>query len=84
MLRDDFKIGELMDECFISCLTGLLKPDQEAFEYVLGTLNCLPEEVVFFDDNPINTAAAKDYGIRAYQVEGKGGLRSKLSELGLL
>jgi putative hydrolase of the HAD superfamily len=84
MLRDDFKIGELMDECFISCLTGFLKPDREAFEFVLSTLNCLPEEVVFFDDNPINTTAAKEFGIQAYQVEGLGGLRSKLSELGLI
>jgi putative hydrolase of the HAD superfamily len=84
MLRDDFKIGELMDECFISCLTGLLKPDQDAFEFVLSALNCLPEQVVFFDDNPINTSAAEEYGLRAYQVDGLRGLRDTLSELNLL
>lgn len=84
MLRDDFNIGELMEECFISCLTGLLKPDKDAFDHVVNTLGCPAELVAFFDDNPINTRAANVYGIRAYHVEGLWGLRGKLLELGLI
>ena len=84
MLRDEFRIGELMDVCFISCLTGLLKPDREAFELVLSSLSCPPEQVVFFDDNPINTAAAEKIGLRAFQVEGLGGLKDNLSNIGVL
>jgi len=84
MLRDDLRISELMDECFISCFTGLLKPDREAYEFVLKTLNCSAEQVVFFDDNPINVKAATECGLRAYQVEGFAGLVGKLTQLGVL
>jgi len=84
MLRDDFQLGELMDECFISCLTGLLKPDREAFEFVLDELGCSAEQVVFFDDNSVNTNAAAQLGFRAFQVRGISGLEHSLNELGLL
>ena len=83
MLRDDFRIGELMDACFISCLTGLLKPDREAFEFVLNELGCSAEQVVFFDDNSVNTSAAAQLGFRAFQVHGIAGLEHSLNELGL-
>ena len=84
MLRDDFQIGELMDECFISCLTGLLKPDREAYEFVLNTMNCSANQVVFFDDNPVNVVGAVECGLHAYQVEGLPGLKVKLGQLGML
>lgn len=84
MLRDGFKIGEFMDECFISCLTGLLKPDREAFEFVLNTLNCLPEQIVFFDDNPVNISAAMELGFNAFQVNGIDGLEKIIKEMDLL
>ena len=84
MLRDDFRIGELMDECFISCLTGLLKPDREAFEFVLDEMGCSAEQVMFFDDNSVNVKAAVQLGFRAFQVHGIGGLEDSLNELGLL
>ena len=84
MLRDDLRISELMDECFISCFTGFLKPDREAYEFVLNTLNCSAEQVVFFDDNPINVRAATGCGLRAYQVGGFTGLVGKLTQLGVL
>jgi HAD superfamily hydrolase (TIGR01509 family) len=84
MLRDDFNIGELMDECFISCLTGLLKPDEEAFELVLYTLNCPPERIIYFDDNPVNTSAAVELGFNAFQVNGFDELEKIIIELDLL
>jgi len=84
MLRDRFKIGELMDECFISCQTGLLKPDEEAFEFVLNTLDCPPEQIMFFDDNPVNTSAAMQLGFKAFRVNGIVELKQIIIEQGLL
>lgn len=84
MLRDRFKIGELMDECFISCQTGLLKPDVEAFEFVLNTLDCPPEQIMFFDDNPVNTSAAMQLGFNAFQVNGIVEVEKIVIEEGLL
>jgi putative hydrolase of the HAD superfamily len=84
MLRDHFKIGELMDECFISCQTGLLKPDVEAFKFVLNTLDCPPEQIMFFDDNPVNTSAAMQLGFKAFRVNGIVELKQIILEQGLL
>jgi putative hydrolase of the HAD superfamily len=84
MLRDCFQIGDLMDECFISCQTGLLKPDEEAFEFVLKTLDCPAEQIFFFDDNPVNTGAAVQLGFNAFQVHGIDGLKKIIIEQGLL
>jgi len=84
VIRDEMKIGALLDECFISYQTGLLKPDPEAFDHVLQVLGCSPGQVVFFDDNPVNIKAALEYGLRAYHVNGIAGLKQIITDLDLL
>lgn len=69
-IRDDFGIGNLLHEHFVSHKMGVLKPDKEAFLYALKKLNCPPEAIVFFDDNQMNIRAAREVGINAFRVEG--------------
>jgi len=58
------------DHHFASHLTGKIKPDEEAFQHVLATLECEGSETLFLDDSQLNVTAAKKVGMIAYQVEG--------------
>jgi len=58
------------DHHFASHLTGKIKPDEEAFQHVLATLDCEGSETLFLDDSQLNVAAATRVGMVAYQVEG--------------
>ncbi len=42
-----------------------IKPNEEAFLIHLRKINFKPEEVVFIDDNPINTDAARRVGLES-------------------
>jgi FMN phosphatase YigB (HAD superfamily) len=46
-------------------------------------LGCAPEEIVFFDDIPINVEGARDSGITAYLWEGVESARGILKTLGV-
>jgi putative hydrolase of the HAD superfamily len=52
-----------------SCQLRAIKPEPAAFLAALDALQAKPEEVLFFDDRPINVKAAKELGIRAYLFE---------------
>ena len=81
-------IGGLLEECieniFLSCDTGLLKPDAPAFEDVVVKLGCEPGEVLFFDDNPLNTRAAGQFGYKSVLIREFSDLRSALNDYGIL
>ena len=84
--RDDIagQIGELFDHAFLSFKTGLVKPDREAFEMVTKRYNCRQDEILFFDDNPLNVSAAANYGIQAVLVVGIAAARQALRKRGVL
>ena len=71
------------DHHFASHLTGKIKPDPEAFEHVLTTLNCQPAETVFVDDSGLNVEAAQRVGIRAFQVNGPAEAERALCDAGI-
>lgn len=53
------------DHLFLSYETGLVKPDQEAFQHVIDSLGIAPSEILFFDDSPLNVSAASSLDISA-------------------
>ena len=63
---------------------GLYKPDPQMYLIALDRLGVSPDSVMFFDDVPANVAAASALGIRAFQVEGVEGVRSRLIQEHLL
>jgi HAD superfamily hydrolase (TIGR01509 family) len=69
---------------FASFEIGYVKPDREAFAYVIGKLGRRPSEICFFDDNQTNVDAANEMGIRSYMTRGLGELRDRLLGLGVL
>ena len=80
----EMKLGPAIDHHFVSHLMGRIKPDPDAFEHVVESLGCRPEEMVFFDDNGLNIEAARALGIRALQVRGLDETRRALIELGVI
>lgn len=58
------------DRTFLSFETGLLKPDHEAFLQVIAAYEMPAHAFVFFDDNPLNVAAAVETGMQAVLCKG--------------
>jgi glucose-1-phosphatase len=81
---DDLGLGAAFDHHFVSHLTGRIKPDVEAFQEVVDSLSCRPEQVLFLDDNILNVEAAKRFGMQAIRVQGLGETRTALIERGII
>jgi HAD superfamily hydrolase (TIGR01509 family) len=80
----EMNLGASFDHHFVSHLTGRIKPDREAFEHVLESLECKPDQVLFFDDNALNIDAARALGIHAVRVQGLEQTQRALIELDIL
>jgi putative hydrolase of the HAD superfamily len=81
---DDMKLGAAFDRHFVSHLTGRIKPDSDAFGHVVETLACLPDQVLFLDDNLLNVEAAQRFGMHAIRVRGAAETRGVLMDLGII
>jgi putative hydrolase of the HAD superfamily len=77
-------ILDAFDFRFLSFELGLVKPDAELFEEVSVRLPAGPEQVLFLDDNLVNTEAARSSGFSSAQVRGVGQARQALVNLGVL
>ncbi len=56
---------DLFAAAFVSSELGLRKPESEAYAAVCERMGVAPEEVIFFDDSPVNIAGAREFGIQA-------------------
>lgn len=72
------------DDLFLSFEIGLVKPDRALFDRVATQLATEPSRILFFDDNVINTDAARQAGYRAHRVAGPAEARSVLIDSGVL
>ena len=83
-LEGEFGIPSLFERVFTSYELGLRKPDPAIYIHTLSALDVQPENVLFFDDNPLNIEAARDLGMEAHRVDRPEGVRACLQQLGLL
>lgn len=77
----EMQLGPAIDHHFVSHLMGRIKPDPDAFEHVLASLGCRPDEVLFLDDNGLNIEAARRLGFHVRQVRGLEETRQALVDL---
>jgi len=77
-------LADMFDYRFLSFQIGLLKPDGEIFEHVVGQVGLEPESLLFLDDNLINVEAARQSGLRADRVRGIDEARASLVAHGIL
>src|SRR5215216_3070101 len=81
---NDLGVTGLFEVAISSHQVGLYKPDPQMYLTALDRLGVSPDRVMFFDDVPVNVTAAAALGIRAFQVEGVEGVRSRLIQEHLL
>lgn len=81
---DEMRLADAFDHHFASHELGALKPDVEVFERVASELGCVPERILFLDDNALNIEGARAAGLHAHRVLGTSGARALLEELGLV
>lgn len=72
---------EPMQRVFFSFEVGMRKPHKEIFEYVLKTMNFLPEETLFIEDTIIHIEGAKKLGIRTLHLTQPLTLEKQLTEI---
>lgn len=83
-IRDEYGLDGLLDAYYLSHEMGMLKPDVEAFEYVIGDLDVPSERIAFFDDLEHNVNSARQVGLSAFQTKGLAELEKELERLGVL
>jgi HAD superfamily hydrolase (TIGR01509 family) len=83
-VTEDMGLGGAIETHFVSHLTGRIKPDTEAFEHAVESLGCLPEQVLFIDDNSLNIEAARQFGMHAVRARGNLETRRALGEFGVI
>ena len=81
--RSEFGIGELFDTQFMSHEMGLVKPDREAFDYVVDALGSPAGRILFLDDNQINVDGARAAGLQSELTRGTREARAILAQKGL-
>ena len=81
---NDLGVTGLFELAISSHQVGLYKPNPQIFLLALDRLGVSPDRVMFFDDVPANVSAASALGIRAFQVDGVEGVRSRLIQERLL
>lgn len=64
------RLSRYLSWTFVSCRTGLRKPDPEAYRSALQVLGCEPRACLFVDDRADNCEAARDAGMTAIRFEG--------------
>jgi putative hydrolase of the HAD superfamily len=78
------RLSPHLDRTFLSFETGFVKPDREAFDLVVNTYECQPQEILFFDDTPSSVSAAADFGIHAMRAVGIDAVKRGLVKYGVL
>jgi glucose-1-phosphatase len=83
-MLNEMGLGAAFEHRFASHLTGKIKPDCAAFEDVVATLECPPQQVLFLDDNRLNIEAAQSIGMHAIRVVGPVEAQRVLIEFGII
>ena len=83
-IEERLSLSRFLDWTFVSCITGLRKPDPAAYTHVLNELGVPAEQCVFVDDRVGNCEAARQGGIGSVLFEGVGPLRASLRDAGVL
>jgi HAD superfamily hydrolase (TIGR01509 family) len=82
--RTVMQLDTLFDHTFVSCETGLLKPDEETFWHVIQQTGYAPERIAFFDDSQRNVDSAAATGMVACKTMGLAEVYNALQTFAIL
>ncbi len=84
IIEQRLKLSRFLDWTFVSCQTGLRKPNRRCFEFALGALSVQPSDCLFVDDRAVNIEAAEKLGIDSIRFTSAAQLRSGLASRKLI
>lgn len=84
LIEERLTLSRYLKWSFVSCNTGLRKPDPAAYESAARALSREPADCVFVDDREENCQAARRVGMTAFRFVGAKTLRADLASVGLL
>jgi putative hydrolase of the HAD superfamily len=82
--KDACRVFDICDVRIFSCQYNLIKPEREIYQLLISALDCAPQEIVFFDDIPVNVEGAQEAGITAYLWKNAETARGILKSLDVL
>ncbi len=84
MIDERLGLSRSLPWTFVSCRTGICKPEREAFVGAARTLGVAVADCLLIDDKLRNCAVARELGMAAIRFEGAAALRVELEERSLL
>ncbi len=84
LIEAKLELSRYLDWSFVSCETGVRKPDRRAFAHAVDRLGAQPGHCLFIDDRTTNVEAAEAFGIPSIVFCGAKHLRQELSERGIM
>lgn len=69
-IEEQLGISRYLPWTFVSCETGLRKPDPECFAHAARQLNVTPDNCILIDDRRRNCHGAESIGMRSVHFEG--------------
>lgn len=76
-------LTDVFNPLVVSASVGMVKPNQDIFEFTLEKLGLSSGEVIFIDDREPNVKAAEGYGIKSLLFTEMNKLSKELSVLGV-
>lgn len=84
LIEDALRLSTWVEWSFVSCLTGVRKPDPAAYQHACRSLGVEPSACLFVDDRESNCAAAREQGMDAVRFTDAASLRVALAQRGVL
>jgi len=84
LIEERLGLSRYLDWSFVSCETGVRKPEPSAYLGAAQALSRAPSECLFVDDRAKNCAAAEALGMPAHHFQTAAGLRRELVSRGVL
>jgi HAD superfamily hydrolase (TIGR01509 family) len=84
LIEESVELSRYVAWTFVSCETGLRKPDEEAYRHAARTLGVDPERCLFVDDREVNCAGARAIGMDSIVFADASQLRRELERRSLL
>jgi FMN phosphatase YigB (HAD superfamily) len=84
LIEQKLRVSYYLPWTFVSCETGVRKPDPQAFLGAASALKTQPRWCVFIDDRPVNVQAASAVGMDAFLKEDATQVRAELARRGLV
>ena len=84
MIEESLGVSHYINWSFVSCKTGVRKPDRQAFLGAAEWLGVSPNRCLFIDDRQENVRAARTVGMTTILFSNANQLRRELAELHIL